>query len=196
MGPRTPALISRSLAICFRPPPAVILLHQRRVHSSRPRNAVAAAPPDVTIPITPHKPSNSMDPCLSALPTSSVLRTYLITRMSASPVLLRACFTLLRRMLESKSSLLNPERNLALRWLFKRTFYGQFCAGENKQEVQRTAERLKRMGYSGIILEYALEVLEGEVPTSAETAKEIEVFRNGMLETIEMASPGDFIGMK
>jgi hypothetical protein len=99
-------------------------------------------------------------------------------------------------MLESKSSLLNPERNLALRWLFKRTFYGQFCAGENKQEVQRTAERLKRMGYSGIILEYALEVLEGEVPTRAETAKEIEVFRNGMLETIEMASPGDFIGMK
>ncbi len=52
------------------------------------------------------------------------------------------------------------------------------------------------MGYSGVILEYALEVLEGDIPTPEETAKEIEVFRKGMLETIEMARPGDYIGLK
>jgi nicotinamidase-related amidase len=99
-------------------------------------------------------------------------------------------------MLDSKSAVMSPDRNPVLRWLFKRTFYAQFCAGENKHEVQHTADRLKQMGYCGVILEYALEVLEGDIPTPEETAQEIEVFRKGMRETIEMARPGDYIGLK
>jgi hypothetical protein len=99
-------------------------------------------------------------------------------------------------MLDSKSVLTNPEKNFMLRWLFKNTFYAQFCAGENRREVQRTAEGLRKMGYSGVILEYALEVLEGEVPSPAETEAEIEVFRKGMRETIAMAGAGDFVAMK
>jgi hypothetical protein len=99
-------------------------------------------------------------------------------------------------MLDSKSILTNPDRNLALKWLFKNTFYAQFCAGENRYEVQRHADELKQMGFSGVILEYALEVLEGDVPSAAETEAEIEVFRKGMHDTIAMARPGDFIAMK
>ena len=91
---------------------------------------------------------------------------------------------------------MSPERNALLRWMFKHTFYAQFCAGENRKEVQWHTAELKRMGYPGIILEYALEVLGGEVPSEAETQREIEVFRTGMHETIAMAQPGDFIGMK
>lgn len=77
-----------------------------------------------------------------------------------------------------------------------RTFYAQFCAGETKDEVRRTAEEVKKMGYTGVILEYALEVLESDRPGSRETAKEIKAFRQGMLDTIEVATEGDFIGMK
>lgn len=116
--------------------------------------------------------------------------------MSSSPILLGACFAILKKMLDSKSVLMSPEKNALLKWLFKHTFYAQFCAGENIQEVRRTTEGLKSMGYTGVVLEYALEVLQGERPTATEIELEIEVFRKGMHETIEMARPGDFIGMK
>lgn len=99
-------------------------------------------------------------------------------------------------MLDSKSMFLNPEKNKALRWIFKRTFYAQFCAGENKQEVQKTVENLKTMGYTGAVLEYALEVLETDKASAADTATEIATWKKGMLETVEVATEGDFIGLK
>ncbi|EKG12985.1 Proline dehydrogenase [Macrophomina phaseolina MS6] len=59
------------------------------------------------------------------------------------------------------------------------------------------------MGYHGVILEYALEVLldgieNGPVPgaDSAETKHEIEVWRKGMLQTVKNAGPGDFAALK
>jgi hypothetical protein len=116
--------------------------------------------------------------------------------MSSSPVLLRACFALLRKMLDSKSLLLNPDRNVFLNWIFKNTFYAQFCAGENKAEVQRHVAQLKKMGYTGVILEYALEVLEGDGASGSSTAAEVETWRKGMLETIDITSKGDFVGLK
>ncbi|KIW00763.1 uncharacterized protein PV09_07744 [Verruconis gallopava] len=169
---------------------------QRRVHSSGPKNTIAARASDSAIPISTRRLSHSNKLSLALLPTSSVVRTYMITSMSSSPMLLKACFAMLRQMLKSNSIFMNPERNPLLSWVFKQTFYAQFCAGENKREVQSTVDELKHMGYSGTILEYALEVLEGEVPTPEETTREIETFRKGMLETIEMARPGDFIGLK
>jgi hypothetical protein len=99
-------------------------------------------------------------------------------------------------MLDSKSILLNPDRNIFLKWIFKHTFYAQFCAGENKAEVQAKIAQLKNMGYTGVILEYALEVLGGEAASTETTAREVETWRKGMLETVEMASKGDFVGLK
>lgn len=100
-------------------------------------------------------------------------------------------------MLDSKSALMNIERNPVLSKLLKSTFYAQFCAGETTSEVKANTTVAKQvMGYDGIILEYALEVLGGAVPTEAETAHEIEVWRKGMLASVETASEGDFIGLK
>lgn len=100
-------------------------------------------------------------------------------------------------MLESKSILMDIERNPLLSKLLKSTFYAQFCAGENTKEVKvNTAVAKEVLGYDGIILEFALEVLGGTVPTEAETAKEIQTFREGLLASVETASPGDFIGLK
>lgn len=99
--------------------------------------------------------------------------------------------------------MLDPDKNRVLNWVLKRTFYSQFCAGENAIEVARTTKSVKGMGYHGIILEYALEVLldgidHGPVPgaESVETKREIEEWRRGMLQTVEMAGPGEFAALK
>jgi hypothetical protein len=134
---------------------------------------------------------------LSRLPTSTVLRSYLITRMSSSPALLSLCFSILRRMLDSKSYLMSIERNPVLSQILKKTFYAQFCVGEKKDEVVANTNFAREvLGYNGILFEYALEVLGGTTPTAAETAQEIEVWRKGMLQSVEMAKEGDFVGLK
>ena len=95
--------------------------------------------------------------------------------------------------------MMNIDKNRLLNWLLKITFYAQFCAGETQKEVQRNTTAAKtNLGYDGIILEFALEVLEGGEATadSEATERAIETWRKGMLETVQMASPGDFIGLK
>ncbi|KAF2801686.1 FAD-linked oxidoreductase [Mytilinidion resinicola] len=168
----------------------------RHVHQSTKKHASMA--PQASFP--PARAASKKSG-LARMPTSSVLRSYLITSMSSSPPLLAACFAVLRRMLDSKSALMNVERNPVLNWLLKTTFYAQFCAGSTRKEVQASTAAAKTdMGYDGIILEFALEVLDGEggpeTADSATTAKEIETWRTGMLESVWMAAPGDFIGLK
>lgn len=104
-------------------------------------------------------------------------------------------------MLDSKSTLMNIDKNRLLNWLLKTTFYAQFCAGETQKEVQQNTTAAKtNLGYDGIILEFALEVLEGEggeaTADGEATERAIEIWRKGMLETVQMTSPGDFIGLK
>jgi hypothetical protein len=117
--------------------------------------------------------------------------------MSSSPALLSLCFGILRKMLDSKSYLMSIERNPVLSQILKKTFYAQFCVGEKKDEVvANTTFAREVLGYDGILFEYALEVLGGTTPSAAETAQEIEVWRKGMLQSVEMAKEGDFVGLK
>ncbi|KAF2644532.1 carbapenem antibiotics biosynthesis protein card [Massarina eburnea CBS 473.64] len=184
--------------------PRPILSNSRLVHSSsRQNDSVHSSPPVAahllsSANVPPTTPSN---PVLCRLPTSNVLRSYLITLISSSPTLLTAIFNILKKMLDSKSALTNIERNPILSLLLKSTFYAQFCAGENKGEVHQTAKVVRdTLGYDGIMLEYGLEVLadegEAKMPTAAETEKEIEVWKRGMLDSIEMMREGDFVGLK
>jgi len=100
-------------------------------------------------------------------------------------------------MLNSKSVLFNVDRNPVLRWLLKKTFYAQFCAGEDKPEVQRFIKGLERVGYNGVCLEYAMEVLEGEDHgTEISEAEGIKRWTDGVVETIEMSKPGSFMAFK
>ncbi|EMD95620.1 hypothetical protein COCC4DRAFT_156193 [Bipolaris maydis ATCC 48331] len=174
--------------------------------SQTPRYVHQSARQNVSVPTSSHtsdllssQPESHVahtKPVLGRLPTSTVLRSYLITAMSSQPLLLNACFGLLRRMLESKSYIMSIERNPVLSSLLKKTFYAQFCVGEHKDEVVRNTDFARTLGYGGILFEYALEVLGGEAPTAAETKKEIEVWRKGMLQSVEMAKEGDFVGLK
>ncbi|KAI9801884.1 MAG: proline dehydrogenase [Piccolia ochrophora] len=108
----------------------------------------------------------------------------------------------------SSSPILNPDRNPLLRWLLKRTFYAQFCAGENAKEVKETVDELKRMGYQGVILAYAKEEVVkhsaakalGDRTVSGEAAekadREAKTWRDATLETVRMTASGDFVALK
>jgi proline dehydrogenase len=111
------------------------------------------------------------------------------------------------KLAHSQSPILSPDMNPLLRYFLKRTFYRQFCAGENATEVKHTVDSLKSMGFKGVILGYAKEVVMDETETASlspcegETAEacirnEIIPWANGTLATVKMTSPGDFVALK
>lgn len=121
----------------------------------------------------------------------------MITTLSSSPQLLSVFIYILSKIANSQSLLFSPERNRLLHWILKRTFYNQFCTGENGKEVQRTIANLKSTGYTGVMLEFALEVLGSKGTVTAEqTAREIEIWRQGLLESVRLVEDGDFVGLK
>jgi proline dehydrogenase len=103
------------------------------------------------------------------------------------------------------SSFLDPDRNPILRRLIKNTVYAQFCAGENRGEVQNTVKQLRKLGYKGVVLAFAKEndvdknaakcVAEDMVETP-EAVEEITAWSDGNLETVRLASQGDFVAIK
>lgn len=103
---------------------------------------------------------------------------------------------------------LNPDSNPLLRALLKKTFYAQFCAGEQPAEVARTIKGLKDVGFEGVILGYAKEVVAphgqegtGSLPKHvAEETKvdmeEIDSWAQGTLMTVLLANRGDYVALK
>ncbi|KAF2144022.1 uncharacterized protein K452DRAFT_316793 [Aplosporella prunicola CBS 121167] len=175
----------------------------RRVHRSSSKAATVTAAPDLAAtqaPLPAAAQAEARTPALAVLPLTSVLRTYLITRVSSSPALWGLSTAILRRMASPSIALMDPDRNPVLHWLLRHTFYAQFCAGENKDQVRRTVAAMKDVGFHGIIVESAIEVLpdgrEIPGPDSAATRKEIETWKRNMLETVAIAESGAFVALK
>ncbi|KAI1756836.1 proline dehydrogenase [Xylaria castorea] len=145
---------------------------------------------------------------LSVLPLVTVLRTLASTTISSSRILLPPSLSIMSMLAHSNQALLNPDKNPFLRWFLKKTFYAQFCAGENAVEVRRTVDGLKRIGFAGVILGYAREVVLTDAqtrdlssceegPEAKECVRnEIEPWAAGTLETLQLAKPGDFVALK
>lgn len=109
-------------------------------------------------------------------------------------------------------SLLDVNKNTILHRVMKTTFYNHFCAGENGTEVRATIGNIKDMGFKGVILTYAREVVVDASKASAETAAtdrepevstigssnnaDIEAWRQGVLETAGMVGKGDILALK
>lgn len=162
---------------------------------------------------TPPSPSQAMalkNSPLSVLPLPTVLRTLLSTTISSSPLLLPPSLKIMSMMAHSDAALLNPDRNPFLRHFLKKTFYSQFCAGENAAEVRRTVLGLKAIGFHGVIMGYAREVVLTEAQQKSLSAyaldgpeadecirNEVEPWKQGNLETLRLAQPGgDFVALK
>lgn len=122
-----------------------------------------------------------------------------------SPRLFRLGTSILSTIAHSRSKFwLNPDANPVLRALVKPLVYDQFCAGTNQAEIFQTRDRIKGMGFAGVILCYGKEVVvnkedEGCVRATTDQdrqAQEIEMWRDGNLKTLDMVGEGDWLGMK
>ncbi|KAF9890243.1 proline dehydrogenase [Aspergillus nanangensis] len=148
----------------------------------------------------PPSPKKDTTTPLAKLPLSSVLRSLMILSVSSSSLLLKPCIYTLSMLAHPKTALLDVAKNPLLNLLVKHSLYKQFNAGENKLEVQRSIRDIKSLGYRGVLLGYAREVLVGEsdVDPTNETAarEEIQMWLDGTLQTVDMAQEGDFVALK
>lgn len=149
-------------------------------------------------------------PSLSRLPTKTLLRSLVLTSIMSNQWALRPSLAVLDCLSETKSKLLNPDRNIFLNKLLRWTVYNHFCAGVSRGEAVRTVEGIKNMGYQGVILGYAKEaVLDADeaasniIPTATggqqygpRCYEMIEEWKNGTLQTLQMLGPGDFLALK
>lgn len=113
--------------------------------------------------------------------------------------------------------LLNVNRNPILHRILKKTFYEQFCAGENGAETKATIRQLKDMGFRGVIMTYAKETVfdhrthtgkvldaaaaetglaDQELHSLVDHCPNIETWRKGTLETVDQLEDGDYLAVK
>ncbi|KAK3392859.1 FAD-linked oxidoreductase-like protein [Podospora didyma] len=145
---------------------------------------------------------------LAVLPLTNVIRSLATTTISSSPFLLAPSLAVMSILAHTTNPVLNPDKNPLLRYFLKKTFYAQFCAGEKPAEVRQTIESLKKIGFSGVILGYAKEVVltdaqskdlasSGSGAAAQECVRtEVNPWAAGTVETVLLASPGDFVALK
>ncbi|KAH6887413.1 FAD-linked oxidoreductase-like protein, partial [Thelonectria olida] len=141
-----------------------------------------------------------------------LLRSFLIAAVSSHRWLLDPSLAVLSFLSKPRQGLLSVESNPILYAIFKKTLYNHFCAGENSAEVTTTIKQIKDMGFKGVILTYAREVVvdasgkdgntiaqQSESPSGASKASQdpdIEAWRQGVLETVQMVGEGDYLALK
>ncbi|KAH8689521.1 proline oxidase PrnD [Talaromyces proteolyticus] len=201
----------------FSKPPSYLLIHPRHVSTTKTTksSAVVTASPaaagstasnvlQTTFPQQIESLNDVAKPQpespLAKLPLSNVLRSLLILSVSSAPFLLKPCIYTLSALAHPKTALTDVDRNPVLHWLIKKTIYKQFNAGENKSEVQGSITEIKNLGFRGVLLGYAREVLTGEGKTSTHDEKvaqqEVDAWLKGTLQGVEMATEGDFVALK
>ena len=154
-----------------------------------------------------HPVSRTAEPplALARLPTTSVLRSLVLGAFFSSSLLFTPGFALLKKISNSPSRILNPDKNPILRAIVKPLVYDQFCAGTNRSEIQARIAQIKSLGFSGVILCYGKEnqIRRSSQPHvdhldhSPETFdQELELWKQGNLETLGMIGDGDYLGIK
>lgn len=164
--------------------------------------------------------NSTLDPPHSLVPTKVLLRSLLIATVSSHRALLAPSLAILSFLAQPRGPLFSIEKNPILYMIFKRTIYNHFCAGENKREVTSTIRGIKDMGFKGVILTYAREVvldhstkkeaaveshgnsteggvvapIAGHIETSDDEA--IVAWRAGVLETVGMLRESDVLAIK
>lgn len=162
-----------------------------------------------TLPTPPEPNSEKAKPApLAVLPLANVLRSLITTTVSSSRLLLPPSLAIMSALANTSNPFLMPDRNPLLKFSLKKSFYAQFCAGENAGEVRHTVDTLKKIGFSGVILGYAKEVVLTDEQTrnlasgieglEAEECIRTEImpWADGTMETVLLASPGDFVALK
>ncbi|KAH8664497.1 proline oxidase [Xylariales sp. PMI_506] len=143
-----------------------------------------------------------------------LLRSLFVASVSSNRFLLLPSLSILDFLSKpGRSFLFDVERNPLLHSILKRTFYNQFCGGETIEETKACVRRLKDLGFRGIILTYAREIVfdhktktehghgssqssESPAEAASKLCPDIEAWRKGTLETMECINDGDFLALK
>lgn len=145
-------------------------------------------------------------PPLSVMPTGILIRSLIMTYILSSPRLVKLSLPLMARVCHEDAWLLNPNKNPVLRVFVRKLIYDHFCAGENEQEIKATISTMKLMGFQGVILGYAKEVVVDKSATAEEAAglgntgsaadQAIIDWKLGNLRTLSMLDNGDYLAIK
>ncbi|KAJ9300197.1 hypothetical protein DTO271G3_2314 [Paecilomyces variotii] len=171
-------------------------------NTGTPRSPVVSTPSTASINncLQPSSEKRTTESPLAVLPLSTVVRSLLILSISSSSILLKPCIRALSALAHPRTPVLDVAKNPALNWIIKNTIYKQFNAGENKAEVQRSIQEMKRLGYRGVLLGYAREVLAGEngghLVDEKAAREEVDTWLQGTLQTVDMAQEDDFVALK
>lgn len=218
---------SLGLASAKRPwsAPALVVASGRRSYGkpTQPRQAVGAGSPHAAISGSSDASSLDLKPAaagaparksvpghpLSVLSTGTLLRSLLITTVSSNRLLLIPSLRALSFLVKpGRGWVFDVDRNPVLHGILKKTFYDQFCAGETADQTRACVQRLKALGFRGVILTYAKEtVFDHLTQTAQEHGKasaavgdgvdaEIESWRQGTLETAAQVGEGDYLAIK
>lgn len=151
---------------------------------------------------------------LSAMPLPMFLRSLLVATISSKKWLLVPSLHLLDFLSKPyRTWVFNIEKNPVLNAIIKKSFYDQFCAGTTPAETRTCVKALKDLGFRGVILTYAQEMVfdhksgNGYSPgAAAEEVKAegtgvkidnvIESWRKGTVETIDLIQDGDILAIK
>ena len=138
---------------------------------------------------------------LHRISTVNLVRNIILGKVFTSPFLFRYGVACLSKIANSRSALLDPDRNALLRALIKPMIYDHFCAGTNKLEIKKTLSYLKNMGFKGVILIYSREIPAMPVEQLRELEpaaqdEDIDIWRDGNVKTLDMVEPGDYVGIK
>ncbi|CEJ94297.1 hypothetical protein VHEMI09837 [[Torrubiella] hemipterigena] len=187
------------------------LIHSSKsdqIHSSERKESTIAEIPGASPIAAPQEEQQPRNAPLSVLPLSMIVRSFATTVVSSSPTLLPPSLVIMNMLAHTTNPLFNPDKNPILRYFLKKTFYAQFCAGEDAAEVRHTIAKLKNIGFTGVILGYAKEVvlpedeaqnLVGEAAlteTKRDIEGEITPWADGTLTTVGLAEPGDYVALK
>lgn len=81
--------------------------------------------------------------------------------------------------------------------------YQHFCAGRNRAEIEQTSAQIRNLGFAGVVLCYGKGVqVTGDSNTlvgsdaSATLKAEIDLWKNGNLDTLDMVGQGDWLDIK
>ncbi|CVK98955.1 related to proline oxidase [Fusarium mangiferae] len=161
--------------------------------------------------VLPNTKSTTIEPKttpLCILPLGMIIRSLLITSIYSSAILQNSSLRILWIIAHAESTLLSHDKNPILKFLLKKTFYAQFCAGETPAEVQSTVTNLKNIGFAGVILSHAKEAAGKEEEAKAATTHdlseetahdvttEIQPWVDSVVETIKMTEPNDYVALK
>ncbi|KAK2028028.1 proline dehydrogenase [Colletotrichum zoysiae] len=202
---------------------AAVIRSEKRTYGkpTKPRLGLGAAnSPQATIsgasdipPLTDSSRTRARKPVqghpLSGMPTGTLLRSLLITTISSHRTLLIPALKTLSFLAKPGRTLLfDVDRNPVLHAVLRKTFYDQFCTGETAAETRACVQRLKALGFRGVILTYAKETVFDHLTQSAvEHGKvsgasvggfdaDIEDWKRGTLETSAQIEEGDYLAIK